>query len=131
MRKTGCETISAVHNGILCTCYKQQAVFKSAAGIPGVRLLWGQGGGVIINGTSYVYGVEYKGYPGQPFQAVDNHNVPCAVCYASMSVAVTTIPAKTRGQLICTPKYSCQPTFTNITPYMSVLTKARIQYQEE
>ena len=29
-------------------------------------------------------------------ELVDDHNVPCAVCYASTRVAVTMIPAKTQ-----------------------------------
>ena len=35
-----------------------------------------------------------------------NHNVPCAVCYASTRVAVTMIPAKTRCPSTWTLEYS-------------------------
>jgi len=48
-----------------------------------------------VQGYNYVYGVEYE-TSGQPLSAVNEHNVPCAVCYASTRVAVTMIPAKTR-----------------------------------
>jgi len=59
-----------------------------------------------VQGYSYVYGVEYDSYRGQPLSAVHNHNVPCAVCYASTRVAVTMIPAKTRCPLTWTLEYS-------------------------
>jgi len=49
-----------------------------------------------VQGISSVYGVEYEMRSGQPFVSVDQHNAPCAVCYASTRVAVTMIPAKTR-----------------------------------
>ena len=49
-----------------------------------------------VQGWSYVYGAEYQPYSGGPLQAVHDHNVPCAVCYASTRVAVTMIPAKTQ-----------------------------------
>jgi len=40
-----------------------------------------------VQGYNYVYGVEYE-TSGQPLSAVNKHNVPCAVCYASMRVAM-------------------------------------------
>ena len=51
-----------------------------------------------VQGWSYVYGTEYQtgGRWVGPLQAVHDHNVPCAVCYASTKVAVTMIPAKTQ-----------------------------------
>ena len=57
------------------------------------------------NGWSNVYGAEYEPWGG-PFQAVQHHNVPCAVCYASTRVAVTMIPAKTRCPSTWTLEYS-------------------------
>ena len=48
-----------------------------------------------VQGANYVYGAEYETH-GRPPQAVQDHNVPCAVCYASTRVAVTMIPAKTQ-----------------------------------
>ena len=54
-----------------------------------------------VQGYNYVYGAEYQSTNG-PLAAVYNHNVPCAVCYASTRVAVTMIPAKT----------GCPPTWT-------------------
>ena len=42
-------------------------------------------------GYSFLYGVEYN----SPIEGDDNHNVPCAVCYASTRAAVMMIPAKT------------------------------------
>ena len=59
-----------------------------------------------VQGFSYVYGVEYETYPGQPLSAVRDHNAPCAVCYASTRVAVTMIPAKTRCPSTWTLEYS-------------------------
>ena len=48
-----------------------------------------------VQGWNYVYGTEYESHQG-PLRAVHNHNVPCAVCYASTRVAITMIPAKTQ-----------------------------------
>ena len=45
-------------------------------------------------------------FTGAPLSAVNNHNVPCAVCYASTKVAVTMIPAKTRCPSTWTLEYS-------------------------
>ena len=59
-----------------------------------------------VQGYSYVYGVEYQTYSDGPLSAVYNHNVPCAVCYASTRVAVTMIPAKTRCPSTWTLEYS-------------------------
>ena len=59
-----------------------------------------------VQGRSYVYGAEYQPYSRGPLRAVHDHNVPCAVCYASMRVAVTMIPAKTRCPSTWTLEYS-------------------------
>ena len=59
-----------------------------------------------VQGFSPVYGVEYELWGGGPFQAVFQHNVPCAVCYASTRVAVTMIPAKTQCPSTWTLEYS-------------------------
>ena len=53
-----------------------------------------------------VYGAEYEPWAREPFQALHNHNVPCAVCYASTRVAVTMIPAKTCCPSTWTLEYS-------------------------
>ena len=58
-----------------------------------------------VQGNSYVYGAEYQSHHG-PLSAVYEHNVPCAVCYASTRVAVTMIPAKTRCLSNLTLEYS-------------------------
>ena len=58
-----------------------------------------------VQGWSYVYGTEYE-TGGAPLSAVNNHNVPCAVCYVSTRVAVTMIPAKTRCPSNWTLEYS-------------------------
>ena len=58
-----------------------------------------------VQGYSYVYGAEYQSHHG-PLSAVYNHNVPCAVCYASTRVAVTMIPAKTHCPSTWTLEYS-------------------------
>ena len=61
-----------------------------------------------VQGWSYVYGTEYQtgGPYAGPLRAVHDHNVPCAVCYASTRVAVTMIPAKTRCPSTWTLEYS-------------------------
>ena len=58
-----------------------------------------------VQGYSYVYGAEYETHGG-PLSAVREHNVPCAVCYASTRVAVTMIPAKTQCPSNWTLEYS-------------------------
>ena len=58
-----------------------------------------------VQGHNYVYGAEYE-TGGMPLTAVHNHNVPCAVCYASTRVAVTMIPAKTRCPSTWTLEYT-------------------------
>ena len=58
-----------------------------------------------VQGSNYVYGAEYETHGG-PLTAVVNHNVPCAVCYASTRVAVTMIPAKTQCPSNWTLEYS-------------------------
>ena len=58
-----------------------------------------------VQGYNYVYGAEYH-TAGGPLQAVTQHNVPCAVCYASTRVAVTMIPAKTQCPSTWTLEYS-------------------------
>ena len=58
-----------------------------------------------FKGDSYVYGAEYQ-TSGGPLSAVYDHNVPCAVCYASTRVAVTMIPAKTQCPSTWTLEYS-------------------------
>ena len=58
-----------------------------------------------VQGLNYVYGVEYQ-TGGGPLSTVHDHNVPCAVCYASTRVAVTMIPAKTLCPSNWTLEYS-------------------------
>ena len=58
-----------------------------------------------VQGHSPVYGAEYQSWAG-PLSAVHDHNVPCAVCYASTRVAVTMIPAKTLCPSTWTLEYS-------------------------
>ena len=59
-----------------------------------------------VQGYSPVYGAEYQPFVGGPLSAVKDHNVPCAVCYASTRVAVTMIPAKIRCPSTWTLEYS-------------------------
>ena len=59
-----------------------------------------------VQGRSPVYGAEYELWGGGPLKAVFQHNVPCAVCYASTRVAVTMIPAKTQCPSSWTLEYS-------------------------
>ena len=56
----------------------------------------------VQDGRAYLYGAEYEtGGNNQPrfgpLNSVDNHNVPCAVCYASTRETAVMIPA----QYIC------------------------------
>ena len=44
---------------------------------------------------SYLYGAEYEPWDSAPLSAVGDHNVPCAVCYASTRGTVMMIPGKT------------------------------------
>ena len=53
-----------------------------------------------FKGWNYVYGAEYE-TGGAPLRAVNQHNVPCSVCYAS-----TRVPAKTQCPSTWTLEYS-------------------------
>ena len=55
---------------------------------------------------SYVFGTEYETQYGEPLSSVNQRNAPCAVCYASLRVAVTMIPAKTQCPSTWTREYS-------------------------
>ena len=59
-----------------------------------------------VQGHSYVYGTEYETHSGGPLSDVYQHNAPCAVCYASLRVAMTMIPAKTQCPSTWTREYS-------------------------
>ena len=59
-----------------------------------------------VQGYNSVFGAEYETYTGALLSVVHDHNVPCAVCYASTRVAVTMIPAKTRCPSTWTLEYS-------------------------
>ena len=52
----------------------------------------------LLQGFSYVYGAEYQ----YPVVGSHDHNVPCAVCYASTRQAVLMIPAMTN----CPPSWT-------------------------
>ena len=58
-----------------------------------------------VQGSSPVYGAECQNWGG-PIHSVHDHNVPCAVCYASTRVAVTMIPAKIRCPSTWTLEYT-------------------------
>ena len=76
-----------------------------------------------VQGRSPVYGAEYQQWTvGGLFQAVHDHNVPCAVCYASTRVAVTMIPAKTQCPSTWTLEYSgyLMSTHTNSPHYRTM-----------
>ena len=45
-------------------------------------------------GHSYIYGMEYIIGSTQPLYSVDDHNVPCALCYVTTRDTVVMIPAK-------------------------------------
>ena len=54
-----------------------------------------------VQGHSYVYRTEYE----HPIQGTHQHNVPCAVCYASTRETVLMIPAKTSCPTSWTREY--------------------------
>ena len=54
-----------------------------------------------VAGNSFVYGAEYQG----PLEGSADHNVPCAVCYASTRETVLIIPAKTSCPTAWTREY--------------------------
>ena len=61
-----------------------------------------------VQGSSYVYGVEYDLVIGQPLHVqpdVDGHNVPCAVCMAVSRCSLLMIPAKTQCPTNWTTEY--------------------------
>ena len=41
-----------------------------------------------------MYGVEYQSHGSQPLHSVDNHNAPCAVCFAAARDTILMVPAK-------------------------------------
>ena len=49
----------------------------------------------VQNLRAYLYGAEYETHESAPLFAVREHNVPCAVCYASTRGTVMMIPGKT------------------------------------
>ena len=65
------------------------------------------------NGYSPLTGVEYRAASGQPFGNVDDHNMPCAVCYTSSRVTVLMIPAK----LTCPTNWTTEYTGYILTNY--------------
>ena len=106
--KTSCPSVSGTQlvyagraGGTLHTHRGGAANYLCMPGDPDY-LRYGSG----VQGTSYVYGVEYTIRSGQPFYAVHDHNAPCAVCYASTRAAVTMIPAKTHCPSTWTLEYS-------------------------
>ena len=61
-------------------CLPEQPQYSTyTAGVQGLR--------------SYLYGTEYETSDG-PLRSVNNHNVPCAVCYTSIRGTVMMIPAQ-------------------------------------
>ena len=49
-----------------------------------------------VQGHSPLHGAEYESFSPTPLGDLGEHNVPCAVCYASTRVAMLMIPAKTQ-----------------------------------
>ena len=49
-----------------------------------------------VQGASPLHGAEYESYSPTALGDLAQHNVPCAVCYASTRVAMLMIPAKTQ-----------------------------------
>ena len=70
----------------------------------------------ISDAQSYIYGSEYETYYG-PFAPLNDHNVPCVVCYASTRVSYLMIPAK----------ITCPKTWT--TEYQGYLMAERFSHK--
>ena len=68
-----------------------------------------------VRGLSLISGVEFQIYTGEPFGSVDNHNMPCAVCYTSSRVTVLMIPAK----LTCPTNWTTEYTGYILTNHRS------------
>ena len=68
-----------------------------------------------IPSSPHMYGAEYE-YLAGPNSNVNQHNVPCAVCFASSRAATLMIPAKT----------TCPPTWTR--EYYGYLTSERASH---
>ena len=58
-----------------------------------------------VSGYSPLHGVEYQSHSPSHLEHLLNHNVPCAVCYASTRVAMLMIPAKTQCPFSWTLEY--------------------------
>ena len=63
--------------------------------------------GIQSNGRAHLYGAEYEAgsYTTGPLISVHNHNVPCAVCYASTRETVVMIPARLTCPTFWTQEY--------------------------
>ena len=57
-------------------------------------------------GWGYIYGMEFDIHSSQPLYSVDNHNVPCALCYVTTRDTVVTIPAKVHCPTNWTVEYT-------------------------
>ena len=57
-------------------------------------------------GLSYIYGIEYVIDSSQPLHSVDDHNVPCALCYVTTRDTVVMIPAKVHCPTNWTVEYT-------------------------
>ena len=68
-----------------------------------------------VQGQSCVYGTEYE----LPIQGSHNHNVPCAVCYATTCETVLMIPAKTSCPTSWTREYYGYLMSENVGHYRS------------
>ena len=87
-------------------------VYSGRAGVSGTNhlcmpddpehLQYGNG----TQGYSYIYGMEFDIHSSQPLYSVDNHNVPCALCYATTRDTVVVIPAKVHCPTNWTVEYT-------------------------
>ena len=57
-------------------------------------------------GQSYIYGMEFDIHSSQPLYSVDDHNVPCALCYVTTRDTVVMIPAKVHCPTNWTVEYT-------------------------
>ena len=59
-----------------------------------------------VQGHSPLHGAEYESFSPTALGDLGDHNVPCAVCYASTRVAMLMIPAKTQCRSSWTLEYA-------------------------
>ncbi len=72
-----------------------------------------------VQGSAYLVGAEYKAPALQTLSHLNNHNVPCAVCYVPTRAAMIMIPAKTQCPTSWTVEYAGYLMTENYTHHRS------------